>query len=146
MLSLVINILKKIVAPGAVFLVLLNSAVVFAAPVDINQYTNKVADSSGYTTAGVTDTSLSQSIGRVIKFFLSLTGVVFLVLTVYAGFLWMLAGGSAEQVEKAQSIMKTAVMGLIIIVGCYGIVVFVLAAITAVTNTQNNSVGSVLPK
>jgi cytochrome bd-type quinol oxidase subunit 2 len=117
-----------------------------AEPVNINQYTQSVADKSGYQIQGVTDKSLAQSIGKVIKFALSLTGVIFLVLTVYAGFLWMLAGGNAEQVEKAQGIMKTAILGLIVIVGCYGIVVFILAAITAVTNTQNNSVGNVLPK
>lgn len=117
----------------------------WADPVDINQYTKNVADQSGYGTAGVTDTTLSESIGRVIKILLSFTGVVFLALTVYAGFLWMTAGGNAEQVEKSQQIVKTATMGLIIVISCYGIVVFLLAAIGAATNTQTTTVGNVNP-
>lgn len=143
-------ILKSI---AKIFITALSGTAIFlaattalAATVDINQYTTNVADQSGYATSGVNDKSLSQSIGKVIKLALSVTGIIFLVLTVYAGFLWMLAGGNAEQVEKAQGIMKTAVMGLIVIIGCYGIVVFVLAAITAVTNTQNNSVGAVFTR
>lgn len=124
-------------------IVLLSPFLVLAAdnPVDINEYTKNVGSVGGYTTEGVNDTTLAESVGRVIKIALSLTGVIFLALTVYAGILWMTAQGNAENVEKAQGIVKSASFGLLIIVSCYGLVVFVIAAIGAVTNTRNTNVG-----
>lgn len=97
----------------------------------INEFTGKVAEVGGYDVSGVTEYTLSQSVGRVIKVALSLVGLVFLILTIYAGILWMTAGGNEETVTKASNIFKTATIGLIIIMASYGLTVFVLAAIGA---------------
>src|SRR3989338_4238278 len=51
----------------------------------------------------------------IVKTLLSILGVIFLVLTVYAGFLWMTSAGDKTKVEKAQGIIKMAVIGLAII-------------------------------
>jgi hypothetical protein len=86
-----------------------------------------VGSAGGYDTASVTDTSLSESIGKVIKVVLSFTGTIFFALTVYAGFLWMTASGNEEQVTKAKSILQMATIGLIISLSAYGITTFVLS-------------------
>lgn len=91
--------------------------------------TQKVADTGGYAVAGVTDTSLSASIGRMVKIALSLVGTIFFVLTVYAGFLWMTASGNEEQVTKATDILKMAIIGLVITLAAYSITSFVLGRI-----------------
>lgn len=95
-----------------------------------------IGKAGGYDTANVTDTSLSESIGKVIKVVLSFTGTIFFALTVYAGFLWMTASGNEEQVAKAKSILQMATIGLVISLSAYGITAFVLnSTVTAARNT-----------
>jgi cytochrome bd-type quinol oxidase subunit 2 len=77
-----------------------------------------------------TETSLDQIIGTVIQSFLSLLGVIFLILIIYAGITWMTAGGDEPKVEKAQKILKNAIIGLIIIVSAYAISYFVINALS----------------
>jgi len=89
-----------------------------------NQYTKNAADQAGFGKAD--ETTLSKTIGGVIKAALSLVGTIFLVLTVYAGFLWMTAAGDESKVEKAQNILRSAIIGLIIALGAYGITNFVV--------------------
>lgn len=108
-----------------------------AAP-NINELTGKVAGAGGYET-NVTDTSLSQSVGQVIKIVLGFVGVIFLVLTVYAGILWMTASGNEEKVTTATNILKASVVGLVIVVSAYSITYFVtkkLAGATSKTTQQ----------
>lgn len=56
---------------------------------------------------------------------LSLVGTIFLLLTVYAGFLWMTAQGNEEKVTKAKDIVTQTVIGLAITLGAYAITAFV---------------------
>lgn len=67
---------------------------------------------------------------HVITPILSLVGVIFLVLMVYAGVLWMTAGGNSTQVEKAKNIMIAAVIGTIIIAAAYAITNFIFNALS----------------
>lgn len=80
-----------------------------------------------------TDTTFAETIGSVIKALLSFTGVIFLVLTVYAGFLWMNARGDESQIEKSQSILRSAIIGLVITVGAYSITNFIVPRIVSKT-------------
>ena len=65
-------------------------------------------------------------VGNIIKAFLSLLGIFFIGLMIYGGFLWMNARGDAEQVKKAQNIIRDALIGLVIIIAAYAIAYFVL--------------------
>lgn len=109
------------------------------AQTDLSQKTvQDIAKKSGYETSGVTSATLSQTIGRIIKIVLGLLGTIFLALTVYAGVLWLTAAGNEEQVTKSLGILKTAVIGLIIIIAAYSITSFVLtnAFALAASNSQ----------
>lgn len=52
---------------------------------------------------------------------LTLLGLIFLILLVYAGVLWATARGNEEQITKAKTIIKRAVIGLVIVLAAYGI-------------------------
>jgi uncharacterized membrane protein YwzB len=54
-----------------------------------------------------------------------LLAIVFVILIIIAGFHWMMAGGNEEAIKKAQSSIKSALMGLIIVLAAWGIVSFV---------------------
>ena len=65
--------------------------------------------------------------GQVIKAILSVVGLIFLVLMVYAGMLWMTARGDEGKVEKSKEIITAAIIGLAITVSAYAITVFVVS-------------------
>jgi len=69
--------------------------------------------------------SFEGSISTIIIGVLSLAGTIFLVLTVYAGILWMTASGNEEKVTKAKDIVTQAIIGLAITLGAYAITAFV---------------------
>lgn len=106
---------------------LLGLTAVMAAPdigIGTNGMASKIAVGSGYD-ASTNQYSVSATIGRIIKVVLTLVGTIFFVLTVYAGILWMTAGGNEENVTKATGIMKMAVIGLIIVLASYSLTYFV---------------------
>ncbi len=75
---------------------------------------------------------VAQIVALIINSVLGLLGVIFLVLIIYAGFLWMTATGNDEQVTKAKNILIRAIIGVIIIVAAYAISFFVLSAVTSI--------------
>ncbi len=81
--------------------------------------------------SGLESTSLPTLIGNIIEIVLGLLGIVFIVLIVYAGFLWMTAGGSSDQTKKAKAILTNSIIGLIITLAAYAISAYVISAIVA---------------
>lgn len=83
------------------------------------------------TTAGVTTTTtLPELIGTVIKYALSLVGLIFLVLMVYGGYIWMIARGDEGKVDKAKDTITNAIIGIIVVAGAYAITGFIVQAFT----------------
>lgn len=74
---------------------------------------------------GNVESDINVMVGNIIKIALSMIGLVFLILTVYAGYLWMTARGNEENVSKAKEILKSSIMGLFIVVSAYAITYFV---------------------
>jgi cytochrome bd-type quinol oxidase subunit 2 len=89
---------------------------------------------TGLGTAG-TPTDLPKLIGQLVNAFLGVLGIVFVLLTVYAGYLYMTAQGSTEKTEKAKSLLGQAVIGLVIIVAAYAIAKFVIDTLTTAVGT-----------
>ena len=71
-------------------------------------------------------TNLITIIVRIINYSLGILGVLFLGLLVMSGYQWMTAGGNEEQVSKAQSRMKNAIIGLVIVLMSWAITYFVI--------------------
>lgn len=57
----------------------------------------------------------------IIRSLLSFLGLVMVGLFLYAGFLWMTAGGNSDSVDKAKGLIKNAVIGMIIIISAYSL-------------------------
>jgi hypothetical protein len=103
----------------------------------------KVSDGSGDdvldTAAGragyniKSEVSIYKNISDIIKFSLSFLGVLFILLMIYGGFLWMTDQGKEEQVEKAKKIIMAAIIGIIIITSAYAISWFVINALSQKT-------------
>ncbi|PIR02877.1 MAG: hypothetical protein COV60_03290 [Candidatus Magasanikbacteria bacterium CG11_big_fil_rev_8_21_14_0_20_43_7] len=93
-----------------------------------NTYTKNAANKAGYS-QDTNDTSFAQTLGVVVKTVLGFVGIIFLLLMVYAGFLWMTARGDSGQVDKAKEIIIQSIVGLVITVGAYSITAFVVPII-----------------
>ena len=74
-------------------------------------------------------TDLGQTIGNIVKIFLGFLGILAVVLIIYAGFLWMTAGGDSAKVDKAKDYIKNAVIGIVIILAAYIITNFVITQV-----------------
>lgn len=66
-------------------------------------------------------------VANLIRVFLSLLGMIALILILYGGFTYMTSAGDPEKVTKAKRILSNAIIGLAIIVASYAIVAFILS-------------------
>lgn len=71
------------------------------------------------------NTDLSTQIGTIVGAVLAFVGVIFLILMIYGGFLWMTAGGNDQQVEKAKNLITAAIIGLVIVFAAYAITAYI---------------------
>jgi len=84
-------------------------------------------------TAGITSSkTLPEVIGSVINVALSLLGLVFLGLALYAGFQWMTAQGDSKVVDGAKDTLKNAVIGMIITVAAYALSTFIMTQLATI--------------
>ena len=72
-------------------------------------------------------------ITNIIQIFLGLLGFIALIIIIYGGFVWMTSGGNQEKINKAKGILKSAIIGLLIILFSYVIVSVVMRAVVGVT-------------
>jgi uncharacterized membrane protein len=92
------------------------------------------ADTTGLTASGsqaglnTAPNQLPVVIGTVIKTALGVVGIVFLVLMVYAGYIWMIARGDEAKVEKAKDTIVNCIIGIVIVVGAYAITSYLVTA------------------
>ncbi|MFH1997302.1 MAG: MMCAP2_0565 family pilin-like conjugal transfer protein, partial [Patescibacteria group bacterium] len=70
---------------------------------------------------------------KIIRVFLGFLGIIAVVLTIYAGWMYMTADGDDERINKAKAILKNAVIGLIIILMSFAIVSLILSKLLDAT-------------
>lgn len=71
--------------------------------------------------AGGDDDQIFDTIGNVVNVLLGLLGIIFFLLTLYAGFIWMTAQGDPAKVKKSTTMLVEGVIGMIIILSAYAI-------------------------
>lgn len=120
---------KKISLSLLFFVVFFGGLAVEAKALDLGwKKVDNAAIKANYS-SGTNETTFAGNVGFLIQAVLSVLGVVFLVLMVYAGYLWMTARGEEEQINKAHEIIIAAVIGMIIVVAAYSITTFVVPRI-----------------
>lgn len=125
------TIAKKLIAYPVVGLMLLAGLASSAQAVDLTTGLTDVGSEAGIETSR----TLEQTIGSIIQVILGFLGIIFLILVIYAGFLWMTAGGNSDKVDKAKSILVQATIGLVVILAAYAITEFVIGGIGSATGT-----------
>ena len=126
--------MRQRIKKSAQCLVAIASAIVaffssfFATPVaaQINSGLDSTATAAGLPAGNV---NIAATVGTYIKSLLGLVGVAFLILTIYAGILWMIARGDEEMVTHAKDILRNSVIGMIIIFLAYAITTYIVSAV-----------------
>ncbi len=113
-----------ILAAGIFLLSKMTSAQVFGG---LEQARNTAGFAEGVT--------VESQVGNVISIILGFVGIVFLGLTLYGGFVWMIARGNEQEVEKAKNILTAAVIGLVIVLAAYAVTYFVIQRLVPPSGT-----------
>ncbi len=92
---------------------------VFASNNPALQGLTDIQASSGFSDAKGENGSIFSILGAVISVFLSLLGIIFIVLMIYGGYNWMIAAGEEAKVTKAKDTFRRAVIGLVITLSSY---------------------------
>ena len=72
---------------------------------------------------------IESVLGGFIQTALSLVGIIFLILMIYAGYLWLTAQGEDAQIDKSKKIIKSTIIGLFLVMSAYAITALVLGGI-----------------
>ena len=75
--------------------------------------------------AGYKEVSVTNIVSNGLGGALALISIAILLLLIYGGTRWMIARGNAEDVTKAKDIIEQALIGLVIILGAWGLASFV---------------------
>jgi len=94
---------------------------------------NEVGDQVYGDKAEITDVRIT--VFHIIRLFLGFLGMIFIVLVVYAGWLWMTAGGNEERVTQAKDLIKNATIGLVVILLAYSITLLITETILRSINS-----------
>jgi hypothetical protein len=78
---------------------------------------------------GGDNATLPETIGNIITVALGFLGVLFIVLILYAGFLWLIANGDDTKIKKAKGMMINSIIAVVIIFLAYAITNFVLVTV-----------------
>lgn len=90
-----------------------------------SNFTSQVQPASGYTST----MSVGSIVALLVRAALGLLAIIFLILMIFAGFSWMTAGGDEAKVKKARDTIKTAVIGLLIVLAAYAITYFLFSVL-----------------
>lgn len=89
-----------------------------------NGVVDEVADGAGFD---VLQRDPLTMVSTIINTVLGILGIIFLILTIQGGYLWMTAQGDAPKVEKGKTIITRAVIGLAVILSAYTITFFIFS-------------------
>ncbi len=82
----------------------------------------KIQDTALMKDSGLAaNVNLAVIISILIKSVLGFLGVIFLVLTIMAGFKWMNSQGNEDEIKKAKESLTNSIIGLIIVLAAYSI-------------------------
>ncbi|PIR47456.1 hypothetical protein COV06_03290 [Candidatus Uhrbacteria bacterium CG10_big_fil_rev_8_21_14_0_10_50_16] len=79
------------------------------------------------TIGGGGQDQIFNTIGNVVNVLLGLLGIIFFLITLYAGFIWMTAQGDPAKVTKATTMLTQGVIGMIIILSAFAISNFAIS-------------------
>lgn len=107
-------------------LLMLAPRVIFAVPNE-SDFGFPLAGSLNLPTG---DDPVTEVVIPIIKWILGLLGLIAVIMIIYGGYLWLMAGGNEDQVTNAKKTIRAAVIGIAIVLLAYSISILVFNVIT----------------
>ncbi|MBI4090591.1 MAG: IPT/TIG domain-containing protein [Candidatus Komeilibacteria bacterium] len=132
--------MKRSVLPGiilaAVFGIGLVAAVAHAQGVSIDFPTSF---------AGFSSQDIKVTIANIVRIILGFLGILFLLLILAGGFIWMTSQGEPDKINRAKKIIASAVIGLLITLSAYAISSFIVQSLQQAVSTGGGGPGGCVP-
>lgn len=93
-------------------------------------------NSVGQAYGNSTPVDIRITIAKIINIILGFLGIIFVVLTIVAGFQYMTSAGNEEKVKKAVGLLKNAIIGLVIVLLAWAVTRFVINRLTRAINNS----------
>lgn len=77
--------------------------------------------------------TVEERIGNVVGIVFGFSSIIFLIMIVYGGLIWMTASGNEASVKKARSTLIHAAIGLFVTLMAYQVASYVIAKIATTT-------------
>ena len=100
-----------------VVFVILDRAPLFAQLEQLEE-TAEVANIKG-------EENLPVVIGKMVGIALGLLGLILVIYLIIGGVMWMTSGGNEDMVKRAQSLIRNAIIGLVVVVLAYTLAHFI---------------------
>ncbi|MDP2586832.1 MAG: Ig-like domain-containing protein [Candidatus Komeilibacteria bacterium] len=123
-----------------IFLLFISAVVVIAPSAVLAQNIDNYGVND-LTSVNLGTRGLKDTIALIINIFLGFLGVIATGLIIYAGFLWMTAGGEEDKIADAKKIMTNAVIGLAVILSAYAITAFIISRLSSATGVPGGPGG-----
>ncbi|MBI2551398.1 hypothetical protein HYV73_03595 [Candidatus Uhrbacteria bacterium] len=116
----------------------IQSAFILAAgdPSSVFEGLDTTAGTAGYDVSVYPDITID--IRRVMDVILGLLGIILFFLLMYGGFMYLTAAGDEKKTQKGKDTVRTAIMGLVIVVAAYAIVSFLFDQLFLPTGNQGD--------
>jgi len=83
----------------------------------------------------LSDRSPVDVILYLISWFLGILALLAVIFVLYGGFVWLTSGGNEEKIETAKKILKSGLIGFVIIMCAWGIVLYLIGVFSDATGT-----------
>ena len=134
---------KQILGTLAVSLALFTSFLMpFSVRADENLQDTQIGLTEiGHEFGGSSTTSdVRTLVGTLINVALGFLGIIFVGLAIFAGFKYMTAAGNSKQTEEALSMLKNAIIGLIIVLAAWAITRFSIVMLNRAVRNQSTNI------
>lgn len=69
----------------------------------------------------------------IVNFLLQLLGAIAIAITVYAGYVWLMARGNADEIKRAKDMLAGSAIGLLLILASYSITSYIFRSFVNIT-------------
>ncbi len=97
----------------------------------IDKQAQAMAGKAGFSEVSDSGQGIGEFAAVVINAFFGLLGIIFVSLILLAGYNWMTAQGEEDKVKRAKDSIRSAIIGLVIVIAAYAITYFVFANLDA---------------
>lgn len=100
---------------------------------------DRTVGQKGFNDVGFGRNDIRTIAANLVNILLGLLGVIAIVLIMYAGFMWMTAGGDPEKIVLARKILVSAAVGLLIVLSSWTLAIYILSRLWLATGAQGGA-------